>query len=48
MASSGSDRSSISSEDDYEDAKGRKLSSDGNELDKSEVKKVKFSHLEQK
>lgn len=48
MASSGSDRSSISSEDEDEDAKGRKLSSDGNELDKSEVKKVKFSHLEQK
>ncbi len=46
MASSSSDRSSISSED--EDAKGRKLSSDGNELDKSEVKKVKFRHLEKK
>jgi hypothetical protein len=48
MASSGSDRSSLPSEDDDEDVKGRKLSSDGNELDKSEVKKVKFSHLEQK
>jgi hypothetical protein len=46
MASSGSDRSSLPSEDDDEDVKGRKLSSDGNELDKSEVKKVKFSSFD--